>query len=152
MARDIGNAQILGYVGNKRDMRFTPSGTEVTDFTVAVNRRSRGSQGETDETDWYRIVCWGKLAELADQFVEQGSRVYVDGRLQIRRFTTNEGVERTSVEVVARDIVFLSSRNNPEGGMPGGGSYRESAPSEPREASRGGRGRDDEDEFDDVPF
>ncbi|HVX29193.1 MAG TPA: single-stranded DNA-binding protein, partial [Nitrolancea sp.] len=105
MARDIGNAQILGYVGSKRDMRFTPSGTEVTDFTVAVNRRSRSSQGETDETDWYRIVCWGKLAELADQFVEQGSRVYVDGRLQIRRYTTNEGIERTSVEVVARDVV-----------------------------------------------
>jgi single-strand DNA-binding protein len=122
----------------------------VTDFSLAVSRRRRSPDGEfVDETEWFRINCWDRLAEIADQYLSKGSKVYVEGRIHLHRYTGNDGQERASLDVTATELMMLTARGENMGGG-GGGSYRESAPSEPREASRGGR--DDEDEFDDVPF
>jgi single-strand DNA-binding protein len=135
MSFGLSKAQIIGHTGRDAEMRFTPNGTAVTQFTVAVNRRSRNSNsGGEDETDWYRIVCFGRQAELADQMVRKGMRIYVDGRLQIRQYTTNEGENRTSVEIVANDFVLLTPRDEAQ-----------------QMGERGGQGPSDE-EFDDLPF
>jgi single-strand DNA-binding protein len=64
----------------------------------------------TEETDWFRVVCWNKLAETADQYLKKGARVYVEGRLQIRKYIANGGVERSAVEIVANDLIMVSGR------------------------------------------
>uniref|UniRef100_A0A831THQ3 Single-stranded DNA-binding protein n=2 Tax=Thermorudis TaxID=1649508 RepID=A0A831THQ3_9BACT len=143
MSRGLNRIQLIGHLGRDAEMRYTPSGAPVTEFSLAVNRRRRGQDGQwIEETDWFRVICWNRLAEFADQYLKRGMRVYVDGRLQIRRFTGNDGVERTAVEVIANDIIMLSAR--PE--EPPGPETPEPDESElPKELSG-------EDEFDDVPF
>jgi single-strand DNA-binding protein len=133
---------LIGNLGRDPEMRFTPSGKPVTDFSLAVSRRRRSPEGENiDETEWFRIVCWDRLAEISDQFLNKGSKVYVEGRVQIRKYTGNDGQERTSVDVVATDLLMLT----PRGGESSGG-YRESTPKEPRESGHS------DDDFDEVPF
>ncbi|HEU5423317.1 MAG TPA: single-stranded DNA-binding protein [Nitrolancea sp.] len=139
MSRGLNKIMLIGHVGREPEMRYTPSGKPVTEFSLAVNRRRRGSEGEaTDETDWFRIIAWDRLAEIVDQYVTKGRQVYVEGRLQIRRYTDREGQERTAVEVVANDLQMLGPRMESTGG---GGSR------EP-----GGEPEFEKDEFDDVPF
>ncbi|HET7034363.1 MAG TPA: single-stranded DNA-binding protein [Thermomicrobiaceae bacterium] len=139
MSRGLNKIMLIGHVGREPEMRYTPSGKPVTEFSLAVNRRRRGAEGEAaDETDWFRIIAWDRLAEIVDQYVTKGRQVYVEGRLQIRRYTDREGQERTAVEVVANDLQMLGPRMESTGS--GGG--RE--PSDEKEFEK--------DEFDDVPF
>jgi single-strand DNA-binding protein len=117
-----------------------------------VSRRRRSPDGEfVDETEWFRINCWDRLAEVADQYLSKGSKVYIEGRVHLNTFTGNDGQERSSMEVTASEMMMLTPRGENMSSGSGGG-YRESTPSEPREASRGSSSRDDDDEFDDVPF
>jgi single-strand DNA-binding protein len=90
------------------------------------------------------------LAEIADQYLSKGSKVYIEGRVRLNTYTGNDGQERSSMEVTASEMMMLTPRGENMGGG-GGGGYRESTPSEPRQSSRGG-GQVDEDDFDDVPF
>jgi single-strand DNA-binding protein len=139
MVRGLNKMQIIGNLGRDPEMRFTPGGSPVTQFSVAVNRRRKGSDGQVaEETDWFRVVCWDRLAEIADQYLKKGMPVYVEGRLQVRKFTGNDGQERTSVEIVASDLILLSGRED------GGAPVRESAPSRSTET--------EEEDFDDLPF
>ncbi len=143
MSRGLNRIQLIGHLGRDAEMRYTPSGAPVTTFTLAVNRGRRGPDGQwIHETDWFRVICWNRLAEFADQYLKRGTRVYVDGRLQIRRYTGNDGVERTAVEVVARDVILLSGRAE-EPAVPAAPVPDE--PELPREISV-------EDEFEDIPF
>ncbi len=140
-------AHIIGNLGVDPEMRFTPNGTAVTTFSVAVNRPPRGGNQQRDEEskpDWYRVVCFGRLAETADNILRRGLCVYVDGRLQINDFTGNDGQERRSVEIVASDFVILTPRDDGQGQNQGQGQ-------EPGgQRSGGGQGYDDE--IDDLPF
>lgn len=133
MSRGQARAHIIGNLGRDPEMRFTPNGTAVTNFTVAVNHRRRQQDNEDPPPDWYRVVCFGQQAEFADQYLRKGLRVYVDGRLQINQFTGNDGQERQSVEIVASDVMILTPR---EEGQTAG--------------DRGGS--ENEDELDDLPF
>ncbi len=145
MSRSLSRVQLIGNLGRDAEMRYTPSGAPVTEFRLAVNRSRRGQDGQwIQETDWYRVVCWNRLAEFADQYLKRGMRVYVDGRLQLRRYSGTDGQERTVVEVVARDIIMLSAR-----------------PEEPAEATALMPPTEEpavdkdllgDDEFEDVPF
>ena len=112
MVRGLNKVQIIGNLGRDPEMRYTPSGSAVTNFTVAVNRPRRGQDGNTiDETEWFRVVLWEKLAETANEYLRKGNSVYVEGRLQSRKYTDKEGVERTSIEVVAHELLMLGGRN-----------------------------------------
>ena len=118
MSRGLNKIQIIGHLGRDPEMRYTPGGTPVTNFSVAVSRRRRGQDGQSmDETEWFRVVCWEKLAEIADQYLKKGARVYIEGRVQVRKYTGNDGVERTSVDVITNDMIMLSGRD--EGGSSG---------------------------------
>lgn len=139
MSRGLNKIQIIGHLGRDPEMRYTPGGTPVTNFSVAVSRRRRSPDGQTmDETDWFRVECWERLAEIADQYLKKGSRVYVEGRLRVRKYTGNDGIERTAVEIVANDLLMLSSRDE------GGSTARE--PVSSRQSESG------EEDFDDLPF
>jgi single-strand DNA-binding protein len=135
MSTGRARAHIIGNIGQDPEMRFSQNGTAVTTFTVAVNRTPRSQQGgEEQPPDWYRVVCFGQLAEVADQYYSKGSKVYVEGRLQINRFTGNDGQERQSVEIIASELMNLS----PRGDAQATGQQR--------------GGQNDEDELDDLPF
>jgi single-strand DNA-binding protein len=128
VARSLNRFTGIGNVGQDPEMRYTPQGKAVCQFSLALNRRTPSG----DETTWVKVVTWDKLAEIADQYVKKGARVYVEGRLQVRKYPGNDGVERTSVEVVANDLILLDGRG-------------EGAPQ--REPVRAGS-----DSYDDLPF
>jgi single-strand DNA-binding protein len=122
---------IIGNVGRDPELRMTPNGKPVTEFSVAVNRvfNDSGSGERREETDWFRVVCWQRLAETAQQIVQKGRLVFVEGRLQARPWTDREGKERTSLEIIANNFQVLDSRRDREAGM-GGDSAPASRPAE----------------------
>lgn len=120
---------IIGNLGSDPEMRYTPSGQSVTSFSVASNRRWRNRDGETEEkTDWFRVSCWGNMAETANNYLEKGRQIYCRGRLEARIYDDRDGNTRISLDVTAFDIQFLgggqqqddrrdNSRDNRGGGQ-----------------------------------
>jgi single-strand DNA-binding protein len=113
MARDLNKVQMTGRLGADPEMRYTPQGHAVTTFRAASNRSWRTSEGEAHEdTEWFRVVAWNKLAEICNQWLSKGSRVYVEGRMQTRQWQDQEGQMRYQTEVIASDIIILDSRRD----------------------------------------
>jgi len=99
---------LIGRAGTDPQMRYTPSGTAVTDFRLAVNNPSRDSSGEwQDNTEWFTVTAWDRQAESVNQYLAKGRRVFVEGRLSTNTFTGNDGQQRTSLEVRAFRVIFL---------------------------------------------
>jgi len=104
----INRMTIIGNLGNEPEMRFTPSGRPVTSFRVATNWRYTTPDGERkEETEWFTIVAWGKLAEQCNQFLTKGRLVYVEGRLRLRTWDGPDGQRRARNEIVADRVKFL---------------------------------------------
>jgi single-strand DNA-binding protein len=100
---------LIGHLGRDPEMRTTPSGRPVTTFSLATSRAWRSTDGERHEdTEWFNIVAWGSLAEICQEHLRNGQRVYVEGRLQSRRWDDSEGHKHQSVEIVAREMIVLS--------------------------------------------
>ena len=111
---------IIGNLGGDPEMRYLPSGDPVTSFSVATSRRYRTRDGEQrEETEWFRVSAWGRLAEVTNQYLSRGSRVYVEGRLRSRTYQTQNGETRVSLDINAQDIQFLSTAGQASGD-PGG--------------------------------
>ena len=108
---------VIGNLGADPEMRYTADGAAVTNFRIAASRNYTGADGERkEETEWFRIVAFRKLAELCNQYLQKGRRVYVEGRLQTRQWEGQDGQKRYTTEVIAQDVQFLDSR---PGGAPG---------------------------------
>ena len=108
MSRGLNKIQIIGHLGREPEMRYTPSGKPVTTFTVAVSRSWNSGDGERhSETEWFNIVAWGNLAEVCKQYLNKGQQVYIEGRLQTRRWDDKEGGKHTSIEIVANEMMML---------------------------------------------
>ena len=106
----LNSISLIGNLGTDADLRYTPGGNPVTDFRMAVNLRWNNSAGEPQESvEWFTVVCWNRLAETVTQYTSKGDRVFVEGRLQTRQFTGNDGEERFVLEVVANRVVFLNT-------------------------------------------
>ncbi|MDO8755100.1 MAG: single-stranded DNA-binding protein [Anaerolineales bacterium] len=113
MSRGLNKVQIIGHLGKDPEMRYTPSGKPVTTFSVAVSRSWNSSDGERhSETEWFNVVAWGNLAETCKQYLLKGQQVYIEGRLQTRRWDDKEGQKHTSVELVANEMVMLGERRD----------------------------------------
>ena len=135
MAGGLNKVMIIGNVGRDPEMRYTPSGSAVTSFSVAVSRRWTTPGGESkDETEWFNVVAWDKLAETCNQLITKGRKVYIEGRLQTRSWEGQDGQKRYRTEVIAGTMLLLDNR-------PQGGERRE----------EGGL-PSDEMEPDDIPF
>jgi single-strand DNA-binding protein len=169
----LNKAMIIGNLGRDPEMRYTPNGQSVTQFTVAVNRNFRGSDGEwQEETEWFRVVAWGQTGERAAENLRKGVKVYVEGRLQTRNWEDQTGNKRYTTELVADRVVSLERRQRDEGDPgftpPAGrrpaeatagsaeataGSAEATAGSAPA-APAGRRGSDelDQADLDDLPF
>lgn len=108
---------IVGNLGRDPEMRYTPSGSPVTEFSVAANNRWQDSDGEwRDKTTWFRVKCWGRLAETTNQYLKKGRQVMVVGRVETSAWTDREGNARASLELTAREVKFLGGREGAEGG------------------------------------
>jgi single-strand DNA-binding protein len=113
MTRGLNKVMIIGHLGRDPEMRYTPSGKPVTTFTVAVSRSWNSGDGERHtETEWFNIVAWGNLAETCKQYLTKGQLVYIEGRLQTRKWEDKEGQKHSSVEVVANEMTMLSERRD----------------------------------------
>src|SRR5438874_11765260 len=120
MARGLNKVLLIGNLGKDPEMKYTPQGKPMTTFSVAVSRRRQTPDGEwKDETEWFRIIAWEKLAEQCNEYLRKGSKVYVEGRLQTREWQGQDGQNRQSVEVVANEMVILDSRQGGPGGYAG---------------------------------
>lgn len=117
MAKDLNKVMIIGRLGTDPEMRYTPSGNPVTTFRVASSRQWKDSSGDSrEETEWFSIVTWNKLAEICNQHLGKGARVYLEGRLQTRSWEDHQnGQMRYKTEVIASDMIILESRGGREG-------------------------------------
>jgi single-strand DNA-binding protein len=107
---------LIGNLGRDPELRYTASGQPVATFTLATTESWTNKSGERDQrTEWHRIVAWGKLAELAGEYLSKGRQVYVEGRLQTREWEDKEGQKRRTTEVNAQQLLFLGRR---DGGAP----------------------------------
>jgi single-strand DNA-binding protein len=104
----LNKVMLIGNVGKDPEMRFTPSGNPVTSFSVATNRVFNTPEGEKkQETDWFNVVAWNKLAEQCNQFLTKGKLVYVEGRLHNRSWDGTDGQKHYRTEVIANQVTFL---------------------------------------------
>jgi len=113
MSKGLNKVQIVGHLGKDPEMRYTPSGKPVTTFSIAVSRAWSSADGERhNETEWFSVVAWSNLAETCKQYLSKGQRVYVEGRLQTRRWDDKEGQKHTSVEIVASEMIMLDRKDS----------------------------------------
>lgn len=112
MAKGINKFIGIGFVGQDPSVRFTPGGTAVANFSIAIDDGWKDKETGEDKThtEWVRIVAFKKLAELIGEYVQKGSRVYVEGRLQTRQYTDKNEIERWMTEVVAFEVQFLDRK------------------------------------------
>ena len=104
----LNKVMIIGNLGADPEMRFTPSGSPVTSFRIASSRTFTTPEGEKrQETEWFTVVAWSKLAELCNQFLSKGRMAYVEGRLKTRSWDDKEGVKHYKTEVIASQVIFL---------------------------------------------
>ena len=147
----LNKCMIIGNLGRDPEMRYTPNGQAVTQFTVAVNRNFKGANGEwQEETEWFRVVAWGPLAERTAEYLRKGRKVYVEGRLQTRQWEDREGQKRYTPELVAQTVTTLDPRprEETEGAEPGAPRPARREPA-PAGADAGGETYTD---LDDLPF
>jgi single-strand DNA-binding protein len=142
MAGSINKVILIGRLGKDPEMRFTPSGRAVTNFTLATNENWTDQNGERQErTEWHRIVTWGKLAENCAKLLSKGKQVYVEGRLQTRSWDDRDGNKRYTTEIVANTMQMLGPVEGGSKGMADEGADLGA-----------GEGMPGSPEFDDVPF
>jgi single-strand DNA-binding protein len=112
----VNKAIILGNLGADPELRYTPSGQAVTSLRVATTDRFKDKSGEQQSrTEWHNIVCWGRLAEIARDYLKKGSPVFIEGRIQYRSYDDKEGIKRYRTDIVAIGMQLLGSRTAAEG-------------------------------------
>lgn len=165
MAKGINKVILIGNLGQDPELRTTTSGQSVASFSLATSESwvDKTSGQKTEKTEWHRITMWGRLGEIAGQYLHKGSKVYIEGRLQTRKWQDKEGADRYTTEIVANEMQMLDGRRE-EGERPDFGNapgyaappQRASAPSQHAGASHTAfpsRGEMQYDEIgDDVPF
>ena len=113
MSRGLNKVMIIGHLGRDPEMRYTPSGRPVTTFSVATSRSWHSADGERhEETEWFNVVAWGSLAEICNQYLHKGQQVYIEGRLQTRRWEDTEGNKHFTTELVSKEMIMLGERRD----------------------------------------
>lgn len=154
MARGVNKAIIVGNLGRDPEVRYSASGAAIANVNIATTESWKDKQtGEAvEKTEWHRVVFFGRLAEIVNEYLKKGSQVYIEGRLQTRKWQDQSGQDRYTTEIVASDMQMLGSRGG--GGAPAE-DYSSSAPSNESRAPTGdnaGGGMPTSDFDDDIPF
>ncbi len=125
----LNKAMVIGHLGADPEMRYTANGNAVTTFNVASSRQFSGPDGERrEETEWFRVVTWNRLAETCSQYLSKGRLVYVEGRMQTRSWEGQDGQKRYTTELIAQEVKFLGGRDSGGAGGGGGGRYAAGLP------------------------
>jgi single-strand DNA-binding protein len=107
----VNKAILIGNLGADPDLRYTPGGQAVASFSIATTERYKNKEGEQQErTEWHNIVCWGRQAEIANEYLKKGSPVYIEGRIQTRSYDDKDGIKRYRTEIVTRQMQLLGGR------------------------------------------
>lgn len=142
---DLNRATIIGRLTRDPEMRSLPSGRSVTSFSIATNRAWKDANGQLQkQVEYHNIVVWGKPAEIASQYLKKGSQTYVEGHLQTREWTGQDGVKRTRTEIICDSFILLGSRPSDSGAV--AGFAPTATPSNPPEAV------EEEIKVEDIPF
>ena len=167
MARGINKVILVGNLGRDPEMRYTPSGSAVANLAIATSESWKDKQtGEQQErTEWHRVVMFNRLGEIAGEYLKKGSKVYIEGKLQTRKWQDKDGQDRYTTEIVGNEMQMLDSRGGGGGGGMGGGmdNFDQSQPSsfqqKPQSAPAAQQGSQPQqkpgafDDFDDdIPF
>ncbi len=153
--RGVNKAILIGNLGRDPEVRYTASGRAVANLPLATTEtwRDRQTGEQQEQTEWHRLVFFGRIAEIAGEYLRKGSKIYVEGRLQTRRWQDQNGQDRYTTEVIVGDMQMLDSRSGGAGAPPPGG---DEPPSEPAPAAGGGQGdaisEAPSDFDDDIPF
>jgi len=148
MARGINKVILVGNLGNDPDVRYTANGAAVSNISIATSEswKDKESGEQQEKTEWHRVVFFGKLAEIVAEYLKKGSQVYVEGRLQTRKWQDKEGNDRYTTEIVANEMQMLGSR-------PGAGNYENQKPATAPAAEASSAKKPDESFVDDdIPF
>lgn len=153
---------IIGNVGKDPELRFTPQGVAVCDFTVAVNKKYTTQGGEPrEETTWFRVTCWRQLAETVAKYVRKGRQIFVVGEVAASAYADKSGQPAATLEITAQTVKFLGQRDESEGGGNGGrDNFDDFRPPQQQTQERGGGGRGQRggrnqpppENSDDIPF
>ncbi|MCW5205250.1 single-strand binding protein [Candidatus Electrothrix communis] len=120
----INKVILIGNLGADPEQRFTQAGVAMSTFNVATSERWKGQDGQMQEqTEWHRIIAWRQLAEICNEYLHKGSRVYIEGKLQTRKWQDQNGNDRYTTEIVAREMKMLSPRGESGGSGGSGGDY-----------------------------
>ena len=123
----VNKAILIGNLGKDPELRFTPGGQAVANFSIATNEKWTDKAGvKQEKTEWHRIVAWGKTAELCGEFLKKGREVYIEGKIQTREWNNKDGVKQYTTEIVAQNVTFLSGKS--DGGSRGGDEFAQPAP------------------------
>ncbi|MEM9301568.1 MAG: single-stranded DNA-binding protein [Pseudomonadota bacterium] len=161
MARGVNKVILVGNLGADPETRFTASGTAVSNLSLATTRQWNDREGQRQEdTEWHRVVLFGKVAEIDGEYLRKGSQIYIEGRLQTRKWQDKNGQDRWTTEIVGEDMQMLGSRGEGGGGGGGGGggSYGGGRPQQQPQRSGPPQGQSapqapmNDDFDDDIPF
>jgi single-strand DNA-binding protein len=152
MSGSVNKVILIGNLGRDPETRYLPDGGAITNISIATTESWKDKSGEKQEkTEWHRIAFFGKLAEIAGEYLKKGAKVYIEGRLQTRKWQDKDGVDKYTTEIVAGQMVMLDGRRD-------GGGEREAAPrqesrpaQQSRPAAKPAAGKFDDFE-DDIPF
>ena len=140
MARSLNKAMLVGYVGKDPEVKHTNNGTAICNFSVATTESWKDQQGAKQErTEWHRITVWKRLAEIVGEYVRKGTLVYVEGRIETRKWQDNDGNDRYTTEIIAREVLMLGSKDQ---------APRQTS-EKPKEQSKPAQNNDDDS---DIPF
>lgn len=129
---DLNKVMLIGRLTKNPEVRSTPTGQSVTSFSIATNRSYKDASGQKqDKAEFHTIVAWGKLAEICGQYLTKGRRAYIEGRMQTRDWTGQDGVKRYSTEVIAENMIILDSPSGAPRPSDGASSLAPQQPSEP---------------------
>ncbi|MBS3745113.1 MAG: single-stranded DNA-binding protein [Wenzhouxiangellaceae bacterium] len=151
MARGINKVILIGNLGADPEVRYTPANTAVCNIRLATSEQWRDKQtGEPQEkTEWHRVVMFNRLGEIAGEYLKKGSKVYIEGRLQTRKWQGQDGQDRYTTEIVANEMQMLDGRG---GAAPMDGGGYGNRPQQQPQGSGQGSGPADDDLADDIPF
>lgn len=112
----LNKAMIIGSLGKDPEVRYTAGGTAVASFSVATSDRIKGKDGNWEEkTEWHSVVLWARLAEIAGEFLSKGKQVYIEGRIQTRKWTDKDGKDRYTTEIIGEKMQLLSGKGDGAG-------------------------------------
>lgn len=115
----VNKAILIGNLGADPELRYTPGGQAVASFSIATTERFKNKDGEQQErTEWHNIVCWGRQAEIANEYLRKGSSVYIEGRIQTRSYDDKDGIKRYRTEIVTRQMQLLGGRQQGQAAQP----------------------------------